>query len=79
MCLEYYEMRNTFSSEKFGAYFKLNSLSKTKLQTHGSFELVPKRKTQSDTASKEEKLQMLHEWISTGKTVHEKVKMMVGI
>lgn len=55
MCLEYHEMRNTFSLEKFGAYFKLNSLSKTKLRTYGSFELVPKRKTQSDTASKEEK------------------------
>lgn len=64
---------------KFSVYFKLNILSRTKLQTHGSFELVPKRKTQSDTASKKEMLHMLHMWISTCKTVHKKLKMMLGI
>lgn len=72
-------MLHTFCLEKLSTYFKLNCPGETELQNHGSFEIVPKRKTQNDTVSREEVLQRLNEeWMSTGKTKHRKPKLRLG-
>lgn len=68
-------MTNTFGLERLSSYFKLNCLGETELQKHGSFETVSKRKTQNDTALKEEVLQALNEdWMRTDKAEHKEIR-----
>lgn len=70
---------DTFCLERLSSYFKLNCLGETELQNHGSFETVPKRKTQNDAAPKEEVLQALNEGrMRTGKAEHKKDKVRLG-